>query len=48
MSERTGPVATYLLVLSEREAVAWVLEKERMAFPARRRAEVDRLAVGAG
>ena len=38
--------ATYLLILSERQAVAWVLEKERMAFPARRRAEVDRLAVG--
>lgn len=38
--------ATYLLILSEREALAWVLEKERMAFPARRRAEVDRLAVG--
>ena len=39
----TEPAATYLLILSEREAVAWVLEKERMAFPARRRAEVDRL-----
>lgn len=42
---QTDP-ATYLLILSERQAVAWVLEKERMAFPARRRAEVDRLAVG--
>ena len=36
----TGPAATYLLILSEREALAWVMEKERMAFPARQSAEV--------
>jgi hypothetical protein len=36
----------YLLVLAEREAVAWVLRTSRMAFPALRRAEVARLAVG--
>lgn len=34
---------SYLLVLGEREAVAWVLRHQRMAFPARRRAEVQRL-----
>ena len=42
----TYPASTYLLILSEREAVAWVLSQQRMAFPARRRAEIDRLAVG--
>ncbi|MBE1603749.1 hypothetical protein HEB94_000597 [Actinopolymorpha pittospori] len=37
---------SYLLVLGEREALAWVLREGRMAFPATRRHEVDRLAVG--
>ncbi|MCX5267445.1 hypothetical protein [Streptomyces sp. NBC_00199] len=34
---------SYLLILGEREAVAWVLRHQRMAFPARRRAEVGQL-----
>jgi hypothetical protein len=38
--------ASYLLVIGEREALAWVLRESRTAFPATRRAEVDRLAVG--
>ncbi|GAA1461811.1 hypothetical protein NE857_13380 [Nocardiopsis exhalans] len=46
MSTEPESPSTYLLILSEREAVAWVLAHERMAFPATRRAEVDRLAVG--
>lgn len=37
---------TYLLVLGEREAVAWVLHQQRMAFPARWRTEVQRLEPG--
>jgi hypothetical protein len=36
----------YLLVLSEREAVAWVLRESRMAFPPTSRSEVNRLKVG--
>lgn len=39
-------VASYLLVIGEREALAWLLRESRMAFPTTRRAEVDRLAVG--
>jgi hypothetical protein len=46
MTTETDPVGTYLLILSEREAVAWVLRTSRMAFPATRRAEVERLKVG--
>jgi hypothetical protein len=38
--------ASYLLVIGEREALAWVLRESRMAFPATRRPEVDRLGVG--
>ncbi|MFW6090784.1 MAG: hypothetical protein ACODAF_02850 [Actinomycetota bacterium] len=38
--------ASYLAVIGEREALAWVLRESRMAFPATRRSEVDRLAVG--
>jgi len=38
--------AAYLVVLGEREAIAWVLREQRMAFPATRRAEVTRLAPG--
>lgn len=38
--------ASYLAVIGEREALAWVLRESRMAFPATRRPEVDRLAVG--
>ncbi|WP_051180056.1 hypothetical protein [Nocardia concava] len=40
------PPATYLLILGEREAVAWVLRESRMAFPATHRAEVNRLRIG--
>lgn len=41
-----GSPASYLLVIGEREALAWVLRKRRMAFPQTRRSEVDSLAVG--
>ncbi|WP_055629843.1 hypothetical protein [Streptomyces hirsutus] len=37
---------SYLLILGEREAVAWVLREQRMAFPPGRRAEVARLEPG--
>ncbi|MWA01953.1 hypothetical protein F8568_016545 [Actinomadura sp. LD22] len=37
---------SYLLILGDRDAIAWVLEEQRMAFPATARAEVDRLAEG--
>ncbi|MBB0243279.1 hypothetical protein FNQ90_03925 [Streptomyces alkaliphilus] len=37
---------SYLLVLGEREAVAWVLRQQQMAFPERRRTEVQRLEPG--
>lgn len=37
---------SYLLILGDRDAIAWVLGEERMAFPATARAEVDRLAEG--
>lgn len=37
---------SYLLILGERDAIAWVLREERMAFPATPRAEVAALAVG--
>lgn len=36
----------YLVVLGERDAIAWVLREQRMAFPATPRAEVARLAQG--
>lgn len=36
---------SYLLILGERDAIAWVLREQRMAFPATRRAEVAALAV---
>ncbi|GEM_PF-546627 len=39
-------VTAYLLILGEREAVAWVLRESRMAFPPMERREVDRLTVG--
>ncbi|WP_261808283.1 hypothetical protein [Nonomuraea sp. C10] len=39
-------MSSYLLILGEREAVAWVLRESRMAFPPRSRAEVTRLKVG--
>jgi hypothetical protein len=41
-----GSQASYLLVIGEREALAWILREARMAFPQTRRAEVDSLAVG--
>jgi len=37
---------TYLLVLGDRAALAWVLKNERMAFPDYRRAETRALKVG--
>jgi len=36
----------YLLILGDRDAIAWVLSEQRMAFPPTARAEVDRLAEG--
>lgn len=39
-------VSSYLLILGEREAVAWVLRKSRMAFPPTRRSEVAKLKIG--
>ncbi|KWW99056.1 hypothetical protein LI90_688 [Carbonactinospora thermoautotrophica] len=41
-----GMSGTYLLILGHGEAVAWVLREQRMAFPARRHAEVSRLEPG--
>lgn len=41
-----GDRRSYLLVLGEREALAWVLRTSRMAFPPTTRREVDGLAVG--
>src|SRR4051794_4998457 len=51
---RTAPLSAnvcivsrhYLLILGEREAIAWVLREQRMAFPSTPRAEVAALAVG--
>jgi NAD(P)-dependent dehydrogenase (short-subunit alcohol dehydrogenase family) len=37
---------SYPLILGDRQAIAWVLREQRMAFPATSRAEVSRLAVG--
>ncbi|MBE1586763.1 hypothetical protein ACFPOI_51355 [Nonomuraea angiospora] len=39
-------MSSYLLILGEREAVAWVLRESRMAFPPRSRREVAKLKVG--
>ncbi|MGN9911106.1 hypothetical protein ACTMTJ_26475 [Phytohabitans sp. LJ34] len=36
---------SYLLILGDRDAIAWVLREQRMAFPATPRAEVAALAV---
>jgi hypothetical protein len=36
----------YLLVIGEAAALAWVLAEQRMAFPAFRRSEVMKLAIG--
>ncbi|MEV1001819.1 hypothetical protein [Nonomuraea sp. NPDC050202] len=38
--------ASYLLILSDRQAIAWVLREQRMAFPATSRAEVAALRAG--
>lgn len=40
-----GMSRSYLLILAERVAVAWVFRTSRMAFPATRRPEVEQLAV---
>jgi hypothetical protein len=44
--EHGSESASYLLVIGEREALAWILRMRQMAFPPRRWAEVERLAVG--
>jgi hypothetical protein len=36
----------YLLILAEREAIAWVLKHQRMAFPSRRATEASALRPG--
>jgi hypothetical protein len=38
--------ASYLLVIGEREALAWILREQRMAFPAGRKASTSRLQPG--
>jgi hypothetical protein len=38
--------ADYLLVIGEREALAWILRERRMAFPGTTRREVDSIVVG--
>lgn len=38
--------AAYILVLSDRDAVVWVVREQRMAFPTRRLAQVQRLQRG--
>lgn len=38
--------ATYLLIIADREALAWVLREQRMAFPLARRREVSILEPG--
>lgn len=42
----SAPVS-HLLVIGEREALAWILREERMAFPAARAASAGRLQPGA-
>jgi hypothetical protein len=37
---------SYLMIIGEREALAWVLRESRTAFPTTRRAEVDQLKAG--
>jgi hypothetical protein len=37
---------THLLVIGERAALAWVLAKQRMAFPGHRKTEAGRLRAG--
>ncbi|KAB8183284.1 hypothetical protein FH608_049325 [Nonomuraea phyllanthi] len=39
-------MASYLLILGERQAIAWVLREQRMAFPATSRSEVAALRPG--
>ena len=38
--------AAYLLILGDREAIAWVLREQRMAFPRTPRQEVAALSIG--
>ena len=42
----TRPQASYLAVIGEREALAWVLRTNCMAFPGTKRPEIDSLSVG--
>lgn len=42
----SAPASTYLLVIAEREALAWILRNQRMAFPNGRRDSAARLAPG--
>jgi hypothetical protein len=39
-------LASYLLILGDRQAIAWVLREQRMAFPATSRSEVAALRPG--
>jgi len=41
-----GVSRAYLVILGDRDAIAWVLREQRMAFPATPRAEVAALAAG--
>jgi hypothetical protein len=45
-SYRCRVTESYLLILGDRQAIAWVLREQRMAFPPTAHAEVNRLAVG--
>lgn len=42
----TDQPAAYLLVISEREALSWILAEGRTAFPGTTRREVEQLSVG--
>ena len=46
LTGRVVAVASYLLVIGDREALAWILTEARMAFPAYRRREVADLKTG--
>jgi hypothetical protein len=39
-------MASYLLVIGDRNAVGWILTEQRMAFPSARRSEVGALRIG--
>jgi hypothetical protein len=39
-------VPSFLVILNDRKAVAWVIKEERMAFPSTRTSQADRLSPG--